>query len=206
MNCKILTVLMTIMLPATCLAERLMPINFSGQPLMNLKEGAVDSCGVRFVGFTSPANPSNKEEQLWVSDASFMLVRGGVGIVKAVLSKTTVGNVNENKLETISQSFKTFWIKVDGEDSTKPINGDALDGETKGSKLYATKAVGLMRIYNAFVNKEPVQIGYKFNNDLSDLAFFGNISISGDEFNQINLCMNELLEKMHQDANRTGNN
>lgn len=39
-----------------------------------------------------------------------------------------------------------------------------------------------MKIYTAFVSDEPIQIGYKFNDDLNDFALYGKISLSDDEF------------------------
>lgn len=123
-------------LPVTCFVERLMPVDFIGQPLMNLRDGVIQYCGVRFVGYETPANLSNPKENLWFTDASFMFDRSGVGMVKAILSKITVDGVYKN-LKPDIQTYKTFWIKVAGIDATKPIKGNAEDGETKGSKIYA---------------------------------------------------------------------
>jgi len=187
------------MVSGNCLAEKLTPVDFIGQPFMNLREGVVQSCGVRFVGYETPLNLSNPKENLWFSDSSFMLDRSGVGMVKAILSKNTIGGVTKNQKPDI-QTFKTFWIKVAGADATKPIKGNAIEGETKGSKIYATDVIGIMKIYTAFVSNEPIQIGYKFDDDLNDFALFGKISLSDDEFKQVNSCMNELIEKIQHDA------
>lgn len=202
MNNKIIIMLFAFMFPITCFAERLLPVDFIGQPFMNLREGVIQSCGVRFVGYQTPANLSNPKENLWFSDASFMFDRSGAGMVKAILSKITVDGVYKNKKPDI-QTYKTFWIKVAGTDATKPIKGNAIVGETKGSKIYATDGIGVMKIYTAFVSNEPIQIGYKFNDDSNDFALYGKISLSDDEFKQINSCMNELLEKMQHDGGKS---
>lgn len=202
---KIFIMAFLLMFSGTCFAERLIPVSFIGQPFINLRDGVVQSCGVRFVGYETPVNPSNSKEFLWFSDASFMLDRSGAGMVKAILSKNTVDGVAKNN-KPVVQTFKTFWIKVAGADATKPIKGNAIDGETKGSKIYATDGIGIMKIYTAFVNNEPINIGYKFVDDSSDFALFGEIALSDKEFIQTKSCMDELIGKIQDDSAKLNSN
>ncbi len=194
--------LVGLLLPGSCFAERLLSASFIGQPVLLLNEGNIQSCGIRFVGFEQPINPSNPNESLWFPDASFMLDRQGFGRVKAVLTKSTVGAVNTGKKPNV-QSFKTFWIKVPGSEATKPVNGKAIDGESAGSKLYITDAIGVMKIYEATSEHKPIQLGFKFE-DSNDFAFYGEVTLGEKEFEQVSPCMGELINLIQKDVEKSG--
>jgi hypothetical protein len=185
-----------------CVAERLFPATFIGQPVMHLKDGSVQACGVRFMGFDAPLNASNSKESVWVSDASFMLDRGGYGLVKAILKKATVGDVL-NKRTPVLQAFNSFWIKAPGAASTQPVNGKVGDGENKGSKIYVTDIVSVMALHEAILDHKSIQLGIK-SKDSNDFALYGEVKLSEKEFEQVGSCMDELIGLMQKDLEKSG--
>lgn len=195
-----LLLLVGLLLSGSCFAERLLSATFTGQPTLLLKDGNIQSCGVRFVGFEAPINPSNPKESIWFSDASFMLDRGGFGMVKAILKKSTIGAINTGGKQTV-QTFKTFWIKAPNADATQPINGKVIDGENEGSKLYIADAIGVMNLYKAISEHKPIQLGFKFV-DSNDFAFYGEVALSEKEFEQVRSCMDELIGLMQKDLEK----
>jgi hypothetical protein len=181
-------------------AERLMPSTYYGQPLMNLNEGEIQSCGVRFIGIQTPVNSANIKESIWFPDSSFMLDRTGYGMVKAILSRTSVGDVVKNTSKQSGLPYKSFWLKASGADATKPIKGEALNGDGLNSKIYATSTEEVANLYRAFVNKEPIQIGFKFPDSSNDFALFGTIEMDDKGLGQVKSCMEELIMKMQKDV------
>ncbi len=197
MRATVLVTLFGVFFSINCFAERVLLVDFLGQPVMNLSKGDVQACGVRFIAADIPENPSSNSEIVWISDASFMLDRSGYGMVKAVISKSTVGDIASGG-KVVDQEFKTFWMKANGKSATHPIAGEAIDGENKPSKLYLTSATSIMNLYGEVVNKKPIMLGLQFY-DSNDFAFSGVVSISDEELNQVTSCMDELLNLMEKD-------
>jgi hypothetical protein len=199
---NIVVALLYICFSCNSFAERVFLVNFVGQPLMSLKNDHVQTCGVRFMAVNAPDNPSSMNEVVWVPDASFNLDRSGFGMVKAVLNKTTVGDVAKDKVGKIAgQEFKTFWMKASGKPATHPIKGEAVDGENKPSKIYATYANSVLNLYEDITQKRPIILGINFG-DANDFAFSGVVSLKEKELEQLDSCMNELLSLIIEDSEK----
>lgn len=198
-----LFLLVGLLVSGSCFAERLLAASFYGQPVMLLNGGAVQSCGIRFVGVETPANPTNPKESIWFPDTSFMLDRRGYGMVKAILNKSTVGDINIGNKKQTNQPFKTFWIKAPNADATKPVKGEAIDGETQGSKLYVTAPISVMELYAAVSKHKPIQLGIKFDDDANDFALYGEVTLSEQDFNQVASCMSELMGLIQKDVEKS---
>lgn len=194
--------LVGLLVSGNCFAERLLAASFHGQPVMLLKDGAVRSCGIRFVGIQTPANTSNPKESLWFPDASFMLDRRGYGMVKTILNQTTVGDINIGNRQQTPQPFKTFWMKAPIADATKPLKGEVINGETQGSKLYVTAPISVMELYAAVSKHKPIQLGIKFDDDANDFALYGEVTLSEQDFNQVASCMSELMGLIQKDVEK----
>lgn len=189
--------------PDTSLAERVLSVDFTGQPLMNLNKGVIQACGIRYIGVEAPANPSNLTETVWVSDASFMLDRSGVGIVKAVINKSTVGDIAKGAEggKIIAQEFKTFWMKPKEKAATHPLRGEAVDGENKPSKIYITDMDSITNLYDDVLQERPIMLGLQFE-DGNDFAFSGVVRLKNAEINQVTSCMGELLSLIEKDIEK----
>lgn len=178
-------------------AERLMPIDFTGQVQMSVKDLNTHGCGIRFVGVQTPMDLNNKAERIWLVDASFMIYENGMGLVKALIAETKISEINKKKNNY--QVFNTFWLKADNHPITSPIKGRAVDGETKGSKIYATDIDSIINLYLAVLSGEQLKLAYKFKDQSKDVIFYGKVSLKDDEINQITVCMSELSSLVIKD-------
>lgn len=199
---NVILLLVGLMVYGSAYAEQLIAADFVGQPSILLKEGVLQSCGIRFVGFENTFNPDNPKESIRMSDASFMLDRKGYGLVKATLSMNTVGGVQTHKKQ-VTQPFRTFWIKAPNADATKLVKGQAVvNGDSINSKLYITDALSVMALHSAVAEQKPIQIGIKFDDDTKDFAFFGKVTMTDSEAEQVSSCMNELIGLIEKDIDK----
>ena len=56
-----------------------------------------------------------------------------------------------------------------------------------------------MEIYSAIMQGNVIVLGLKYSDGLKDVAFFGKVSISEPELEQIKSCMSELIGYMQKD-------
>lgn len=178
-------------------AERLMPMEFIGQPLMLLDGGNPQSCGIRVVGIQPPLDINNPNEVLLAPDGSFMLDRKGYGLVKALAYKTTVKDVSSQKAPE-DMPFKGFWFKAANVKATTPLL-KTIQGEQKHSLIYATDADSIVGLYGAVLENQPIQFALKFENGAEDVAFYGKVIIREDEIQQVMSCMSELSNLVNKD-------
>ena len=178
-------------------AERLMPIEFVGQPVLHLTDGRPSACGIRFLGVQSPADENNPNETIWVPDGSFMIYRKGYGLVKAVAIQSDVKSLLEHKVP-VGQSFKSFWFKVEGQKATVPLT-PITKGDNENSKLYVTDLTSVVEIYSSIIEGKILQFALKFDNG-NDIAFYGKVRLKPDEKQQILSCMNELSNLIQEDV------
>ena len=181
-------------------AERLMPMEFIGQPLMLLEKGNPQSCGIRIVGIQTPLNFNNPNEVLFAPDGSFMFDKKGYGLVKALAYQITVKDVTSDKAAK-DIPFKSFWFKADNFKATTPII-KPYKGEQKYSLLYATEADSVIGLYNAVLNNEVIKFALKFENASQDVAYYGKVSIKKDELQQVVSCMDELTAQMSKEIDQ----
>jgi uncharacterized protein (DUF2147 family) len=179
-------------------AERLLPMDFIGQVQMSVKDLNTYGCGIRFVGVQTPTDLNNKAELIWLVDASFMIYRNGMGLVKALIAENKISEMITMKNNY--KAFNTFWMKADNHPITSPIKGKAVDGETTGSKIYGTDIDSLINLYSTVIAGEQFKLGYKFKDKSKDMIFYGKVSLKEDEILQVQGCINELTALMEKDT------
>ena len=183
-------------------AERLMPMEFIGQPLMLLDEGNLQSCGIRIVGVQFPVDTNNPNELLWSADGSFMVNRNGYGLVKATASQITLNDITIQKAST-NKTLKSFWFKAEGVKATTPLT-KVIQGEQKYSLLYSTNAESVLGLYRSVLNDKSIQFALKFEKGAQDVAFYGTVNIQKEELQQVISCMNELAALVTKDTKLEG--
>ena len=181
-------------------AERLLPIDFIGQVQMSVKDSNTNGCGIRMVGIQTPSDLNDKSAPIWIADASFMIYRSNIGMVKALISESKLGEMNKNNKRVNNKAFSTFWIKADQHAATSPIKGKAVNGETEGSKIYVTDPDSVINLYLAVLSGENLKLAYKFKDDSKDMILYGKVSLKEDEVHQLGGCMNELAKLMEKDT------
>lgn len=166
---------------------------FVGQPLLFLENDNIQACGIRFVGVNAP---TNKQQTIWMADASFMVDRNSGGMVKAWLLKTSVNALNNGK-QPVAETFKTFWIKTPKVRATKPV-GEKPINDGDGAKIYMSDATSVIGLYRAVIEKKPIQLSYTFTDDTKDFTLYGKVSMSEEELSQASSCLNKLFIPINQ--------
>lgn len=187
-----------ILFSSNSFAERVLPIDFIGQVQMSVKDSNTNGCGIRMVGIQTPTDLDDKSAPIWIADASFMIYRNNIGMVKALISKSKLSEMNSKKANDIA--FTTFWIKADNHAATSPIKGKAVNGETEGSKIYVTDPDTVINLYLAVLSGEHLKLAYKFKDESKDKILYGKVSLKDDEVRQLQGCMNELATLMSKDT------
>ena len=185
---KIISTLVLICLCNPAFSAPILPIEFEGQPQILFKDLNTDACGVRFLGAQSP-EIFDKSAKVFIPDASFMIYRQGVGMVKAVLLETTMGGmIKESKIMT----FKTFWMKANNHPQTAPTSGMAVDGENKGSKIYISSLDSVLSVLVGLMSGEKIKLGYVFEDEAKNLIVSGKVTLSDSERQEVMNCLEEL--------------
>jgi hypothetical protein len=197
---KVLLSLVILLFCNSSFAERLLPVDFIGQPQMLLKDSNVNACGIRFMGIQSPSDSSDNSAPIWIADASFMLYRNNMGLVKALISESTVGAISKNSKKVSQKTFNTFWIKADNNPATSPVKGNAIDGEDAGSRIYITETDPLISLYLAIMSGEQIKLAYKFKDESKNMILYGKVSLNEDDFKQVKGCMGELAKLIAKDT------
>ena len=197
---KVLLSLVILLFCNSSFAERLLPVDFIGQPQMLLKDSNVNACGIRFMGIQSPSDSSDSSAPIWIADASFMLYSNNMGLVKALISESTVSALSKNNKKVNKKTFNTFWMKADNSPATNPVKGNAVDGEDAGSKIYITDIDPLISLYLAAMSGEHIKLAYKFKDESKNMILYGKVSLSEDDFKQIKGCMDELASLIAKDT------
>ncbi|CAN4265615.1 hypothetical protein MCECM63_00110 [Methylophilaceae bacterium] len=123
-----------------------------------------------------------------------------MGLVKALFSESTVGALSKNNKKVNKKTFNTFWMKADNSPATKPIKGNAVDGEDAGSKIYITDTDPLISLYLAIMSGEQIKLAYKFKDESKNMILYGKVSLNEDDFKQIKSCMGELATLIAKDT------
>ena len=184
-------------LPLQVLAERLMPIEFTGQTVLHLDDGRPTACGLRFIGVQTPQNGNNPDEIVWVPDGSFMIERRGYGLVKAVATNISVKDMLERK-QPKGQPFKSFWFKVEGQKATTPLRPET-KGDNENSMLYVTDLESVTNIFVGVIQGKQLQFALKFE-DGNDIAFYGKVNVNPQDEQQLMSCITELSDLITEDS------
>lgn len=175
-----------------CFAEVLRPMDFEGQPVILVTDGKISLCGIRFFGVESPVGSDNKNAKIWASDASVSITSGRAGLVKATALQSTIEKI-EKKVDPSVQEISTFWIKTSGSDASYPLDGVTLNGDELGSKMYPTDGRPVVAIIKSIFEGNPVQLGFRFADSTRDFAFYGKVSLTLQDANQVRSCIGELV-------------
>jgi hypothetical protein len=91
-------------------------------------------------------------------------------------------------------------MKADNNPATTPIKGRAVDGESAGSKIYATETDSVISLYSAVMSGEQIKLAYKFKDETKSMILYGKVSLSEDDFKQIKGCIDELATLIAKDT------
>jgi hypothetical protein len=176
-------------------AQNVIEAKFDGQPLVYMKEGQVNGCGVRVIIVHVPA--VLKENSLITAyDASFNLNSPGYGVVKAGVTEATWADFSvglpKGKGRAIAPS--KFWFKAPGAKATT-ATGKVISGDDPGTTLYATDVDPIIALLGAHKANVPILFGVTRPGVSTERIFIGAITMSDGERKQVANCLDELLSK-----------
>ena len=188
-NNKLFVMLILALLSGNSQAERLLATKgFAGQPLVTVQDGAIQSCGIRFVGINTP---SKKNETIWIADASFLIDKSDQAVVKASIIKSSINRFNKAQIP-LFETFKTFQVKAQKIKATRPVRGTAIEVDRDGSKRYVTDMASVKGIYQAIMDKKPIQLNYIFADKQKNITIQGQVMMPDEELAQVSSCLGKL--------------
>lgn len=171
-------------------AQNVIPTRMDGQPLMYMKDGAVNGCGLRIIGGGQRAN----SETFDMFDVSINLYREAGAMVKLVAYSTTVAELKSSKgREPATTKVTSGWIKAEGSAATDPGQSTATPGSDQNSLLYRTSVDSAIAIFKANIESAPVTIGLRRQGVSTERVYYGKIAMSKEETEQHRACLSEML-------------
>ena len=116
----------------------------TGQPLMYMKSGKVDGCGIRFIAvLIDPTLRGGRGV-----DGSINLWASGAAVVKGLSYDIDVAAMRSGTKAKRAQ-VERFWLKAPGQPATNPADGRFHNSDDEGAKLYGVKFDEGFELYKA---------------------------------------------------------
>jgi len=178
-----------LMICADVVAQNVQPIKISGQPLVYMKAGRIDACGLRLIGIHVGGDLS-----ILTVDASFNLDSERRGIVKVATAEGTAQAVKANTMTRFRVA--EAWIKAPGKRATQPYENKTFPGEDGTSLLYVTTWDQVLELFKAALDGSVLNIGVKRADDGHTRIYSGAVALSPEEIQQVSACFTEIVEAM----------
>jgi hypothetical protein len=162
-----------------------------GQPLMYMKAGQVDGCGIRFLGAVMAGNLREGK----AIDGSVNIYGDGLGAVKAISYDITRMQPNAGADRRVIP-LDRFWFKAPGEEATYPRDGQFHKTDDQGGRLYAVKMEGALDLLVAAVTDKVLTIGLKRSGESRERIYFGRVTMTDAEKDQVRSCLDDLIARL----------
>ena len=170
-------------------AQNVVPVQMTGQPLQYLRDGAVNGCGIRMIAVEVADNLSTE-----ASEVSINVYDRGRAIVKAIAYAPLVQGDRVPKTLKVNAA----WARAPGSNATRAL-GQTGYGDDKRSLLYATDLGGALAILQAQIQGKPVQVSVQREGEKSYRILSGVVLMTRQEQEQLQVCVAELVDKMQRD-------
>lgn len=176
-----------IFLPAMGIAQALEEASIEGQPLVYMKDGKADGCGIRLISIRS--DPAGNTGTAW--DVSFNFWRSGLATVKGLSYNIDVRAVSAGKKPT-NASLAQFWIKAPATIATRPLDNKFHPGEDPGSIIYAVPLDTAIDLFKATVDKQRLTVGIRRTGERGERLYFGEVALTKAEREQVLQCISDV--------------
>ena len=172
-----------------------MEARLDGQPLVYMRDGAVDACGIRIVVVDVPA-AFNQASLITAYDVSFNIKSSGHAVVNAGSTDATLSDYetgNKDRRKAIAP--QGFWFKAPGAKATAPVekmNGRMLAGADPGTVLYVAELDSVNALFSAHRARKPISMGVTRPGMRTERIFSGRINMSDSERQQVSSCLDQL--------------
>ena len=165
---------------------------FSTQALIYQSKGAIDGCGIRFVGiqeFTS------SNQLVRTVDGSFTIFSSGVSLTKVGMSITNSTAVLNRNLNSMQVPIKSYWMRRVGGKITKPIDGKSSPSkDTKGFLLQAVEVDDFIDLLKAVNSDFEFQVGVTSQKENNEWIFAGKLKASEADSARLGECLRSYAQ------------
>lgn len=178
-----------VLMASSALAQAVFPSDIRGQPLMYMKDGIVEGCGVRFLIIDIVPG----RNVVPVYDMSFNLYRT-FAAVKAGSYDVHIDELRAGKPMGTEKrvSLTTAWLKAANTPATTPLNG-MHQSDDKGFFLYEADVERVTPLFLAVMRGESISVGARREKDKGDRIFAGPVKLDPAELEQLTQCAAELV-------------
>lgn len=174
------------LLPWISSAQNLLEARIEGQPLIYLKDGNIEGCGVRLFAFQ--LDPVGSAGTGW--DVSFNFWTNGLATAKGLAYDIDVRELKAGK-KPKNARLERFWIKAPNVSATQPRENRIFPGDDAGSIMYAIGLDTAIDLLKATFAKETLTVSIRRAGERTERLYFGIPSLSDAEREQLMNCVSE---------------
>ena len=182
MHRRIVTFLVLLLCAAGAGAQDTKSAAIEAQPLMHVRDGEVQGCGVRLTG-GEPSTPASS----WF-DVSFNVFRRGLGIAQSIAYEIWRSGM-EGDSRPARVPVQSAWLRG-AEGSTR--RGENV--ERRESLIYTLGTDEVLALFETVAAGEPVTLGIKRWDQRGDAVYTGTPTLSSDSRREISTCLAKLAE------------
>jgi hypothetical protein len=183
-----------LLMAGTASGQNVIPMRIQGQPLVYMKEGKVDGCGIRFVMVDAPPKFTDTTK-ITMYDVSFNIYTSGLALIKGGASDATSADFKAGNYSTAKPVLlKTLWIKARGNEATTPLTG-MKRSDDPGMITYVADEERVAALFVALAKEEPILVGTQRPEAKSERIFSGKIDVTHSELQEISACVKQLWSK-----------
>lgn len=170
-------------------AQSMVEVDMTGQPLQYSKGGNIDGCGIRIVGMLPMGNvPANIFKSF---DVSINFWRTGAALGKMIGEITPFDGIKAGKGKRVP--LYSGWMKAEGKPSAAPLENTFKESPTdKGAYLFPVDLEGALAFIHGSALGSRVQVGLAWDKK-NEWIYFGSVKLSESERNQLTRCLREAL-------------
>lgn len=173
-------------------AGNVVDTTFSTQALIYQSNGAIDGCGIRFVGIQEI---TTSNQQLRTVDGSFSIFSPGVALTKVGMSKTNSTEILNRNLKSSPVSIKSYWMRRVGGKITKPIDGKfSPSQDTKGFLLQKIEIDDFIDLLKAVNSNFEFQVGVTSHQDGNEWIFAGKLEANEADSARLGECLRSFAD------------
>jgi hypothetical protein len=161
------------------------------EPQMQVSDGAVQGCGFRI---KSAPRTLDGLTSVLVLDMSFNIYADGFAGLKGGAVRIPVKSGAPGH-GTILQ-IQNFWMKVESERPTKPLNGEPLQAENPGYLIYVESVEAVGNLFNGVAEGKTLTVGVRLKGEGIDRIYSGVAHLSDADRRQGAQCLNDLIKKI----------
>ena len=180
-----------ILLPAAGFGQVVEEADIAGQPLMYVKAGKVDGCGIRLISVLS--DPSGRSAKSF--DVSLNFWADGRAGLKGLAYDIDIARLKAGG-RPINVPLHSFWMKADGKDAPQPYGGRVGDTEDPGGKIYGIEFSQALDLYEGVLGRQPFMVGVRRLTERTERIYVGRVSLDEKERAQSLSCLRELTQRL----------